>query len=208
MEGSRRRWDRATVCAMQWRARVAGVTSPRDIALVLVLCAVAVAEISSGSISSPASRAAYAVATIAGLLVRRSYPLLAVGLVSIGLVAQSLLLESPEEVGVLVADHRRGLLVGGLRDGQGRRHRDDTGEHRRRRCGRHRPFRLCLEHPADAAAVRVAACRSRPDRSGAANEISSSSASKRSTGRRTPRRPWKPNVAGSPASSMTWCPTR
>ena len=88
---------------MQWRARVAGVTSPRDIALVLVLCAVAVAEISSGSISSPASRAAYAVATIAGLLVRRSYPLLAVGLVSIGLVAQSLLLESPEEVGVLVA---------------------------------------------------------------------------------------------------------
>src|SRR5687768_1441387 len=86
-----------------WRRSVGRVTSARDFALVLFLIAAAVAEIVSGSPSSPGARAAYAVATIAGLLVRRTFPLVSVGVVSIGLVAQSLLLESPEEVGVLLA---------------------------------------------------------------------------------------------------------
>ena len=87
----------------RWQAWAARVTSTRDVLLVLVLIGVALAEIVVGSPSSPGGRAAYAVATIAGLLVRRTYPLAAVGGVSVGLVAQSLLLESPEEVGVLVA---------------------------------------------------------------------------------------------------------
>lgn len=69
----------------------------------LVLVAVAVAEIVSGDVSMPGARAAYAVATIAGLLVRHTFPLVAAGVVSVGLVAQSLLLESPEEVGLLLA---------------------------------------------------------------------------------------------------------
>jgi signal transduction histidine kinase len=43
------------------------------------------------------------VATIGCLLVRRTFPLVAIGGVSIGIVAQSVLLESPEEVGVLLA---------------------------------------------------------------------------------------------------------
>jgi len=86
-----------------WRTWVTKVTSARDAALVLFLIAAAAAEIVSGSPSSPGARAAYAVATIAGLLVRRTFPLVAVGVVSIGLVAQALLLESPEEVGVLLA---------------------------------------------------------------------------------------------------------
>jgi signal transduction histidine kinase len=88
---------------MDWRSRVAVVTTPRDVALALVLCGVAVAEIVAGSLPSPGARTAYAVATIAGLLVRRTFPILAVGLVSTGLVAQSLLFDSPEEVGVLLA---------------------------------------------------------------------------------------------------------
>jgi len=79
------------------------VTSAWDVALVLFLMAAAVAEIVSGSPSSPGARAAFAVVTIAGLLVRRTFPLVAIGVVAIGLVAQSLLLESPEEVGVLLA---------------------------------------------------------------------------------------------------------
>lgn len=86
-----------------WRARVIKATSAWDAALVLFLIVAAVVEIVSGSPSSAGARAAYAVATIVGLLVRRTFPLVAVGVVSIGLVAQSLLLESPEEVGVLLA---------------------------------------------------------------------------------------------------------
>lgn len=78
-------------------------TSARDFALVLFLITAAAAEIVSGSTALPAARTAYAVATIAGLLVRRTFPLVAIGVVSIGLAAQSLLLESPEEIGVLLA---------------------------------------------------------------------------------------------------------
>jgi signal transduction histidine kinase len=79
------------------------VTSPRDVALVLFLITAAIVEIASAPASSPVARSAYAVAAIAGLLVRRTFPLVAVGLVSIALVAESLLLESPEEVGILLA---------------------------------------------------------------------------------------------------------
>jgi signal transduction histidine kinase len=86
-----------------WRASIGRGISARDVALVVFLMAVAVAEILSGDLSHPGGRAAYAVATVAGLLVRRSFPLVAVGSVSVGLAAQSLLLESPEEVGVLLA---------------------------------------------------------------------------------------------------------
>lgn len=87
----------------RWKAWATTAASTWDVLLVLVLIAAAVAEIIAGSPSSPGARAAYAVATIVCLLVRRTFPLAAIGGVSIGLVAQSLLLESPEEVGVLLA---------------------------------------------------------------------------------------------------------
>lgn len=87
----------------RWRTWATRVTSTWDVLLVLFLIGAAVAEIVFGSPSSPAARAAYAIATIACLLVRRTFPLVAIGGVSVGLVAQSLLLESPEEVGVLLA---------------------------------------------------------------------------------------------------------
>ncbi len=87
----------------RWRTWPARVTSPWDVVLVLFLLGAAVAEIIAGSPSSPGVRAAYAVATIACLLVRRTFPLVAVSGVSVGLVAQSLLLDSPEETGVLLS---------------------------------------------------------------------------------------------------------
>lgn len=87
----------------RWRTWATRVTSTWDVLLVLFLIGAAVAEIISGSPSSPGARAAYAVATIACLLVRRTFPLVAVGGVSVGLVVQSLLLDSPEEVGVLLS---------------------------------------------------------------------------------------------------------
>ena len=55
------------------------------------------------STPSAAIHVAYAVATILGLLVRRTHPLVAVGVVAAGLTAQSLLFESPEATGVLLA---------------------------------------------------------------------------------------------------------
>lgn len=85
------------------KAWATSVTSAWDAALVLVLVAAAVAEIGTGSLSSPAARTAFAVGTIVWLLARRTFPLVAIGGVSVGVVAQSLLLESPEEVGVLLA---------------------------------------------------------------------------------------------------------
>lgn len=86
-----------------WRSWAARTTSARDALLVLFLICVTVAEIVSDPSPSPAARATYAVATIACLLVRRTFPLVAIGGVSICVVAQSLLLESPEEIGVLLS---------------------------------------------------------------------------------------------------------
>lgn len=86
-----------------WRSGLSKVTSRWDVVLVLFLVAVALAEVASSSSASPGARGAYAVATIGGLLVRRAFPLVAVAVVAVMLVAQSLLLESPEEVGVLLA---------------------------------------------------------------------------------------------------------
>lgn len=88
---------------MSWRTSIDRVTSVRDVALVVFLGAVAVAEILAADVSQPGGRAAYAVAIISGLLVRRTHPLVATVTVAVGLVAESLLLESPEEVGVLLA---------------------------------------------------------------------------------------------------------
>jgi signal transduction histidine kinase len=85
------------------RAWLRRLTSPRDVGLVLCLVTAAVVEIASAPASSPITRSAYAVAAIGGLLVRRTFPLFAVGIVSIAVVLESLLLESPEEVGVLLA---------------------------------------------------------------------------------------------------------
>ncbi|MDQ4051638.1 MAG: histidine kinase [Actinomycetota bacterium] len=87
----------------RWRTWATRATSKWDVLLVLFLIGAVVAEVVSGLPSSPEARAAYGVATIACLLVRRTFPLVAIGGVSIGLVAQSLLLESPEEVGVLLS---------------------------------------------------------------------------------------------------------
>jgi signal transduction histidine kinase len=87
----------------RWRTWATRATSKWDLALVCFLVAAAVAEIGTGTTSSPAARAAYAVVTIVWLLVRRTHALVAIGGVSVALVAQSLLLESPEEVGVLLA---------------------------------------------------------------------------------------------------------
>lgn len=78
-------------------------TSTWDALLVVVLAGAVVAEIVTASPPAPVARTAYAVGTIAWLLVRRTFPLVAIGGVAVGLVAQSLLLESPEEVGVLLA---------------------------------------------------------------------------------------------------------
>lgn len=86
-----------------WRTRMTGVTTTRDVVLTVALVTATVVEILTGSSSEPGARIAYGVVTIAGLLVRRTYPLVATGTVAIGLVAQSLLLESPEDSGVLLA---------------------------------------------------------------------------------------------------------
>jgi signal transduction histidine kinase len=86
-----------------WRSWITQVTTTRDAALALALAAAVVVEILSSPNPSPGARTAYGVATVAGLLLRRSAALAAAAAVAIGVVAQSLLLESPEEVGVLLA---------------------------------------------------------------------------------------------------------
>jgi signal transduction histidine kinase len=88
---------------MQARAELRALTTRWDVLLALLLLGVAVAEIVGGGLDSPAARTAYATATISSLLVRRTLPLLATGIASTSLVAQSLLLESPDEIGVLLA---------------------------------------------------------------------------------------------------------
>lgn len=75
----------------------------RDAALTVLLIGVVVAELVVDSTPSAAVHVAYAVVTILGLLVRRTHPLVAVGVVAAGLTAQSLLFESPEATGVLLA---------------------------------------------------------------------------------------------------------
>lgn len=75
----------------------------RDVALTVLLVAVVVAELVGDATQSPGVHLAYAVVTILGLLVRRTHPLVCVGVVAAGLTTQSLLFESPEATGVLLA---------------------------------------------------------------------------------------------------------
>src|ERR671914_591863 len=79
------------------------ITSVWDVSVTAFLLAAAIVEIVTTSPVSPAARVGYAVGTISWLVLRRTIPLLAVGGVSVGLVAQSLLLESTEDVGILLA---------------------------------------------------------------------------------------------------------
>ena len=83
-----------------------------DAALVGFLVAIAVVEIVAGDLTEPATRIALAVATITGLLVRRVLPLAAAVGVTAGLALHSLVLESPDQTGVLLAVILGGFAVG------------------------------------------------------------------------------------------------
>lgn len=84
-------------------ARHLRLISTWDAALVVFLVATAVVEIVLDDLTRPGARIALAVLTIAGLLVRLSFPLLTAAMVTAGMSLQSWVLESPDELGVLLA---------------------------------------------------------------------------------------------------------
>ena len=74
----------------------------RDALLAAVLMAIALVEILGPPLDHPGARTAFAVLTISGVLFRRSRPLVCATVVSAGMTLQSVLLESPDEIGVLL----------------------------------------------------------------------------------------------------------
>lgn len=93
-------------------ARHLRLISTWDAALVVFLVATAVVEIVLDDLTRPGARIALAVLTIAGLLVRRSFPLLTAAMVTAGMSLQSWVLESPDELGVLLAVVLAAFAVG------------------------------------------------------------------------------------------------
>lgn len=67
------------------------------------LLVVAAIEIIGGDLDHPIERLAFAAMMVGGLVVRRSRPTVTAALVAAGMVLQSVLVESPDEVGVLLA---------------------------------------------------------------------------------------------------------
>jgi signal transduction histidine kinase len=101
-------------------------TTSRDVALAVVLALGAVAEtVLVSQAPHPGLRALVAASTCAALAFRRRQPLATATAVSLGLAGESLFLESPDEVGVLLATvvasfslaayaERRDVVVGGV----------------------------------------------------------------------------------------------
>ena len=92
----------------------------RDALLALVLMATALIEILGPPLDQPGARTAFAVLTISGVLFRRSRPLLCAALVSGGMTLQSILLESPDEIGVLLTVIVAVFAVGAYANGRAR----------------------------------------------------------------------------------------
>ena len=92
----------------------------RDVALAVVLIAIALFEILSTPLDRPGARIAFAVLTISGVLFRRSRPLVCATVVSVGMTLQSLLLESPDEIGVLLTVIVATFAVGAYATGRAR----------------------------------------------------------------------------------------
>jgi signal transduction histidine kinase len=67
------------------------------------LLAIAVIEIVGGDLKDPLGRLGFALLMIGGLMVRRARPAVSAGLAAAGMVLQSVLIESPDEIGVLLA---------------------------------------------------------------------------------------------------------
>lgn len=83
-----------------WAGRL---TTRWDAALTLFFATIAIGEtLTSGSTADPELRAGAAAITAIGLLFRRKLPLVTAAIVSFGLTTESLLLESPDEIGVLL----------------------------------------------------------------------------------------------------------
>lgn len=88
----------------------------RDLWLPLPLAAVAAVETVSDGGGQVALRTSIATATVLGLLGRRRQPALAAAWVSVGMAAESVATESPDQVGVLVAFVISAFFVGGAPD--------------------------------------------------------------------------------------------
>lgn len=83
---------------------VSKITTRWDVALTLFFVTIAVAEtLVAGNAPNPGLRATAAAFTVLGLTFRRKVPLVTAMVVSFGLAGESLLLESPDEMGVLLA---------------------------------------------------------------------------------------------------------
>ena len=87
-----------------WEVLARRVTTRWDVTLTLFLVTIAVVEtVSATSAPRPGLRAVLAGATVLGLAFRRKLPVTTAAWVSFGLVAESLVLEPPDEMGVLLA---------------------------------------------------------------------------------------------------------
>ena len=92
----------------------------RDALLAVVLMAIALVEILGPPLDQPGARTAFAVLTISGVLFRRSRPLVCATVVSAGMTLQSVLLESPDEIGVLLTVIVATFAVGAYAVGRAR----------------------------------------------------------------------------------------
>ena len=92
----------------------------RDAVMSAVLMGVALFEILGTPLDQPGARVAFAVLTVSGVLFRRSRPLLCATLVSGGMTLQSVLLESPDEIGVLLTVIVAAFAVGAYAAGRAR----------------------------------------------------------------------------------------
>ncbi len=92
----------------------------RDVLMAAVLMAIALFEILGPPLDQPGARVAFAVLTISGVLFRRSRPLVCATVVSAGMTLQSVLLESPDEIGVLLAVIVATFAVGAYAVGRAR----------------------------------------------------------------------------------------